>query len=124
MKTTFYRVKCGKKIVALLSGEEKLCEDSPFEIIVPNSVEASFEKHIPVVKIDGNKVNVMVSSVTHPMTEVHFIEFITVTTDKGIYTRKLNYTDVPTMDLTLNDDEKVLEVYAYCNLHGLWKADL
>ena len=123
MKTTFYRSKCGNKIMTLLSGEEKLCEDSPFEIIVPNSVEASFEKHIPVVKIENKMVYVTVSSVTHPMTENHYIQFITVRTTNGIYTKTLNYTDKPEMNLILNENEKVIEVYAYCNLHGLWKAE-
>ena len=78
--------------------------------LIPGSVEASGEKHIPAVTVSAAYVDVNVGSVNHPMEPVHWIEWVQLVTDKGIQ--------------FLLDGEKPLAVYAYCNLHGLWKTDL
>ena len=100
-------VCCGKKMTALEAGV----------------VEASREKHIPVVTVDGNSVKVSVGSVIHPMTSEHNIAWIYLLTDKGGYLRYLSADEAPEAEFALCG-EKPISVYAYCNLHGLWKADV
>ena len=91
--------------------------------LVPGTVEASHEKHIPVVNVDGDKVKVTVGSVLHPMGEDHSILWVSLETDKGVHRKNLAVGASPEVVFTLAD-EKPLAVYAYCNLHGLWKADV
>ena len=66
-------------------------------------------------------MNVVVGEVSHPMLEEHFIEWITLNTNKGVYRKELNPGDEPKAEFCLTEGEAVEEVYAYCNLHGLWK---
>ena len=91
--------------------------------LIPNTVEASGEKHIPAVKVNGNVVEVNVGSVDHPMESVHWIEWVQLVTDKGSQRRHLNPGEEPNVKFTLHD-EKAVAVYAYCNLHGLWMTEL
>ena len=91
--------------------------------LLPGTVEASTEKHIPAVKVSKNAVEVNVGSVDHPMMEVHWIEWIQLVTDKGSYRKALNPGEAPKVYFLLAG-EKPLAVYAYCNLHGLWKTEL
>ncbi len=98
------------------------CGDKMDELI-PGSVDASVEKHVPDVKIGESLVEVNVGSVNHPMEEVHWIEWVQLITDKGSYRKWLNPGDKPNVIFLLGD-EKPLAVYAYCNLHGLWKAEI
>ncbi len=91
--------------------------------IVPGTVDASLEKHIPVATVEDNTVVVKVGSVAHPMIEEHFIQWIYLLTDKGGQIKYLNAGDAPETSFALSD-EKPVAVYAYCNLHGLWKADI
>ena len=91
--------------------------------LLPGTVEASTEKHIPAVKVSKNAVEVNVGSVDHPMVDVHWIEWVQLVTNKGSYRKWLNPGDVPKVNFLL-DNEKPVEVYAYCNLHGLWKTEL
>ena len=86
-------------------------------------VEASREKHIPVVKVDGATVAVSVGEVTHPMAPEHSILWVYLETDKGGHRRAFKPGDAPEASFTLVG-EKPVAVYAYCNLHGLWKAEL
>ena len=92
-------------------------------LFVPGVVEASHEKHIPVVKLDGDKVVVEVGSVEHPMAEEHSILWIYLETDKGGHRKSLEVGKLPRAEFALAD-EKPIAVYAYCNLHGLWKAEI
>ena len=98
---------CGKKMVEL----------------VPGVVEASHEKHIPVAKVEGNLVKVAVESVEHPMAEEHSILWVALESDKGLYRKHLEVGKAPEAVFALAD-EKPVAVYAYCNLHGLWKQEL
>ena len=99
------------------------CCGDQMEVLVPGSVDASVEKHVPDVKIGEGLVEVNVGSVNHPMEEVHWIEWVQLITDQGSYRKWLNPGEAPNVKFLL-DGEKPLVVYAYCNLHGLWKADL
>lgn len=83
--------------------------------------EASTEKHVPVVVKEKNKVVVYVGSILHPMEEKHYIEWISLETDKGRYLKYLSHGDMPLVTFSLADEyEDVINVYAYCNIHGLW----
>ena len=86
-------------------------------------VEASHEKHIPVVKVEGNTVVVEIGSVAHPMTAEHSIEWVYLQTEAGGQRKDLTPNDAPAVSFALQG-EKPVAVYAYCNLHGLWKTEL
>lgn len=98
------------------------CGDKMDELL-PGTVEASTEKHIPEVKVGKSVVEVNVGSVDHPMVEVHWIEWVQLVTDQGSYRKFLKPGQAPKVSFLLGE-EKPLEVYAYCNLHGLWKTEL
>ena len=98
------------------------CGDRMNELL-PNTQEASTEKHLPAVNVTGNTVEVSVGSVHHPMQSVHWIEWVQLETDKGSYRRFLKAGDVPKVTFLISD-EVPQAVYAYCNLHGLWKTEL
>ena len=91
--------------------------------LVPNTVDASGEKHIPAVKVGDGIVEVNVGSVDHPMVDVHWIEWVQLVTDKGSYRKWLNPGEAPNVKFLLSRENPVA-VYAYCNLHGLWKTEL
>ena len=76
----------------------------------------------PVYTVEGSHGHVVVGETKHPMLEEHFIEWITLSTNQGIYRKQLNPGQEPVADFCLCDGELVEEVYAYCNLHGLWKC--
>ncbi len=90
------------------------------KLLEPRSTDASLEKHVPVVKENNNKVIVTVGEILHPMTEEHYISHIIIETDKGYYVRLLKPNDKPEIEFNLNN-EKLVSVYAHCNLHGLWR---
>ena len=105
------------------AGVKPHCCGQKMDELIPNSVEASGEKHVPAVKLLESKVEVNVGSVNHPMEEVHWIEWVQLVTDHGSYRKWLKPGEAPHVEFLLGD-EKPLAVYAYCNLHGLWKNDL
>ena len=115
--------RCGN-IVAVVkeSGVKIQCCGSAMEEIIPGTVEASKEKHIPVYSVNGNEVTVRVGSVDHPMQDVHYIEWVMLQTKFGNQRRVLKPNDAPEVKFALLDNDEVVAVYAYCNLHGLWKA--
>ena len=104
------------------SGVPMMCCGKKMTQIVPGTVEASREKHIPVARVEDGKVYVNVGSVDHPMTEEHLIEWVYLLTDKGGQRKALNAGDAPNVTFAL-ENETPIAVYEYCNLHGLWKAD-
>ena len=111
-------------IVELLEDRNGIltCCGSAMEEIIPGTVEASKEKHIPVYSVNGNEVIVRVGSVDHPMQDVHYIEWVMLQTKFGNQRRMLKPNDAPEVKFALLDNDEVVAVYAYCNLHGLWKA--
>ena len=116
--------KCGN-LVAMInaSGAPMICCGEKMTELVAGTVEASHEKHIPVAEYKDGKVAVTVGSVIHPMIPEHSILWVCLETDKGIAIKYLNPGEEPTVTFSL-EDEKPLAVYEYCNLHGLWKADV
>lgn len=124
MTTKFYKCEtCGNVVVKLVDSKVPLvCCGSKMQELVPNTVDASNEKHVPqVTLLENNMIKVEVGSVAHPMTDEHHIAFIYVETDKGGI--KIDLKDKPEAVVALGD-AKPLAVYEYCNLHGLWKTDL
>ena len=114
---------CGK-IVALVKDSKVpvMCCGQKMEEIIPGTVEASKEKHIPVYEVEGNIVKVNVGSIDHPMEEVHFIEWVSLQTKEGNQRKALKPGSKPEVKFAMTPGDEVVAVYAYCNLHGLWKA--
>ena len=98
------------------------CGDKMTEL-TPNTVEASVEKHLPVATVSGNSVTVQIGSVPHPMEDAHHIVFIYVETERGGQRKGLKPGEEPKLTFSFAEDKPVA-VYAYCNLHGLWKTEL
>lgn len=124
MATKFYKCEmCGNVVVKLVDSKVPLvCCGQKMQELVPNTVDASGEKHVPVVtRLDGNMIKVEVGSVAHPMTDEHHIAFIYVETEDGGI--KVDLKDKPEAVIALGTS-KPIAVYEYCNLHGLWKTEL
>ena len=121
----FYLCKRCGNIVGLIreGGGQLSCCGEPMSEIIPNSTDAVKEKHVPVVKVQGNEVMVEVGSVAHPMEEAHHIEWIMIETRMGRQKKVLAAGDVPAAEFALVDGDEFKAAYAYCNLHGLWKAE-
>lgn len=114
---------CGNLIVFMnKSGVEVICCGEPMQKIVPNTTEAAFEKHIPTILHKNNEVEVIVSSVEHPMTKEHYIKWIVLETKKGFQTAFLKPETLPRAKFLVADDDEVVRAYAFCNLHGLWQS--
>ena len=113
---------CGNLVGMIhASGVPMICCGEKMTALEPNTVDASAEKHVPVIAVDGNTVKVKVGSAAHPMLAEHHIEWIYLATEKGGQRKALNPGDAPEAMFTLIDDKPVA-AYAYCNLHGLWMA--
>ena len=113
--------KCGNIVAAVKeSGVSVMCCGQKMEQIIPGTVEASREKHIPEYEVKDNKVYVTVGSVEHPMTEEHYIEWISIQTKQGNQRKQLKPNQAPKVCFSLCECDEVEAVYAYCNLHGLW----
>lgn len=126
MEQKFYSCKqCGSILELIQDGGGVLvcCKDEMNEL-VPNSTDAANEKHVPEVIVYGLQVIVNVGTVPHPMTEQHYIGWICIRTTKGVHRKELKPLDEPTAAFALSDNERFVCAYAYCNLHGLWKADV
>lgn len=119
----FYCKHCGNLVGLIQEGGGQLvCCNEKMIHLTPNTVEASLEKHLPIIDIEPNAIRVSVGSVKHPMTPEHHISWIYVLTTSGGMRKVLPVDGIPMATFTLSLDEKVLAVYAYCNLHGLWKT--
>ena len=115
---------CGNLIGMIHNaGVPMKCCGQNMKMLEPGVVEASHEKHIPVVTVEGNTVKVEIGSVAHPMTEEHSIEWVYLQTCRGGQRKTLKPGDAPVVTFALAE-ETPCAVYAYCNLHGLWKTDL
>ena len=124
-KANFYICEhCGNIIEKIVDkGVPVVCCGQKMTKIEAGTVDASREKHIPKVELDGDTVKVTVGSVVHPMSAEHYIEWIYLETEKGIQRKHLTPDDAPTAIFKIADDKPVA-VFAYCNIHGLWKAEI
>ena len=125
MEMTFYRcAHCGQ-IVAIVkkTGDPVICCGEPMKELIPGTTDAAAEKHVPSFEVKGDVVEVTVGSVEHPMLEEHYIEWIAVQTKQGNQRKSLEPGEPPKACFRICDGDEVEAVYAYCNLHSLWKAE-
>lgn len=114
---------CGNIIAyAENKGVPVICCGEIMRELKPNTTDAATEKHVPVISVDGKIVTVTVGSVAHPMTEEHHISWIALETKEGNQRKELPVNGPSSAKFALSENDELLFAYAYCNLHGLWKA--
>ena len=114
MKMRFYKIE-----------DQVIISDKALKIgteLVANTVDAAQEKHVPVISISGDEVHVAVGSAEHPSLDAHYIEFIVLVTETGMQMKWLKPGMKP--EVVFKTTDKPVAVYEYCNLHGLWMADV
>jgi superoxide reductase len=97
------------------------CCGAEMKRLSENTVDASKEKHIPVVERLPNGFKVTVGSVPHPMEEKHYIEWIELIAGDTVLRQYLK----PGQPAVANfEGVKAATIVAreFCNLHGLWKV--
>lgn len=124
MELKFYQCENCGQIIAKVSdtGVPVVCCGKPMKEIIPGTVDASREKHVPVYRVEGDRVIVEIGSVAHPMAEEHYIEWVALQTQAGNQRKRLTPGSKPEVCFRICEGDQVIAVYAYCNLHGLWKA--
>lgn len=125
MNAKFYICRrCGNLVEMIHDvGVPVFCCGQKMEPLVPNTVDASGEKHLPVVTVADGVVTVNVGSADHPMLPEHFIEWVYVKTENGGQRKALKPGAAPHVSFCIGSDKPVA-VYAYCNLHGLWMTEV
>lgn len=120
----FYQCKHCKNIFESIqsSGIPVFCCGEEMEEIIANTVEASKEKHIPVVERNGDEIKIKVGAQAHPMLPEHYIQWIAVVNDNISYRKMLSPGEQPIA--TFKIEAGMYDVYAYCNIHGLWKTNI
>ncbi len=122
-KPNFYTCNVCGNMVGLIKnkGGQLVCCNVPMKKLEPNTVDASHEKHVPVYEYKDNQLTVKIGEVEHPMSEEHHIEWICIMQNNKVQRKSLNINEKPTAVFYV-DDIKDLEIYCYCNLHGLWMS--
>jgi superoxide reductase len=112
---------CGNIVEVLHEGVGTLvCCNQNMNLMEENTVDAATEKHVPVQERNEEGVVVRVGDVEHPMTDEHYIEWIEVSTDKGVSKKFLKPGEKPEVMFPVKKDVKIRE---YCNMHGLWRGE-
>ena len=113
---------CGNTVEMLCGSNQQIaCCGKPMRRLLENVVDASIEKHVPVIKESGKEIEVKVGSVPHPMDKDHYIEWIEAVKDgKIVFRQYLNPGEAP--EARFKTDAKSVIVRDFCNLHGLWKV--
>ncbi|MCL2061668.1 MAG: desulfoferrodoxin [Firmicutes bacterium] len=115
---------CGNLVGMIQDASVPLvCCGQEMKVLTPHTAEAGVEKHLPVVSLSYDSAHVKIGSLPHPMEEAHHISFVFVETQNGGQRKRLSVGDKPEVAFSFIDD-KPLAVYAYCNLHGLWKTQI
>lgn len=113
---------CGNLITKVKdSSVPVVCCGKIMEELIPGSVDASAEKHVPLCSLDENKVFVMVGEAEHPMVSEHYIAWIAIETEAGAQIKYLTPGEQPAASFCIGSQDTLIAVYAYCNLHGLWQ---
>lgn len=115
--------KCGNMVELIDEGKGVLtCCGDAMEELIPNTVDAAQEKHVPYAAIEDDDVlYVKVGEVDHPMSDEHYIMWVAAVYDDSVLKYNFKPGEIPE---AVFDYEEGMEVYAYCNLHGLWKKEL
>lgn len=118
----FYRCNhCGNIVVVVLDGKvTPSCCGEPMELLVPGTTDGAAEKHVPAVTVEGDEMIVRVGEVEHPMLDAHYIQFIAFANEKKTVVKYFHPGEEPKALF----HETHGTVYEYCNLHGLWKAEV
>lgn len=126
MELKFYKcMHCGNIAVKPFdAGVPLVCCGEQMSELVANTTDAAQEKHVPQVQVDGAQVTVQVGSVEHPMTSEHYITLICLETQKGYQIVQLSADGTPRATFCVAEGDTPLRVYEYCNLHGLWVAQI
>jgi len=128
MEMKFYRCDlCGNIIVPFLdSGVGPVCCGADMELLQAGTGDGAVEKHVPVIEReeDGHHITVKVGEVPHPMTAEHFIEFLVLSYGPRFDFRLIKSDDESTTRFCIKDNAIPLTAFAYCNLHGLYKAEI
>jgi len=112
---------CGNIVEMLHPGKgELVCCNEPMKLFVENTVDAAVEKHVPVISKTASGVSVKVGSVTHPMEESHYIEWIEIISGDKAYRQFLKPGFSPESEFCIESENVIAR--EYCNLHGLWKS--
>ncbi len=121
----FYICKhCGNIITFTENkGVPVVCCGEKMHKLVPGSVDAAVEKHVPLYEVQGNTVTVTIGSTLHPMSTEHLIDWVALETEQGTQIKHLTADSEPKVEFALIGGDTVKKVYAYCNLHGLWVAE-
>ena len=125
MDMKFFKCSHCGNIIAYVdpSGVDVVCCGDEMVEMKPNTSDGAGEKHVPVISQDGDIVTVSVGSVTHPMVEKHYIQWIALQTEQGNQRKALKPDQEPVAKFALVPGDKVVAAYELCNLHGLWKAE-
>lgn len=121
----FFKCNICGNFVGMINNSEvpMICCGTEMEEVMANTVEASKEKHIPLVSVNGDKLTVQVGSVLHPALPEHHIEFIYLQTEQGGQRKQIPIGKDPIVEFSLVSD-KPIAAFEYCNIHGLWKLDI
>ena len=121
----FFCKHCGNLVGMIENAGVKLmcCGESMVELI-PNTVDASKEKHVPQVLVSNDTVTVNIGSVPHPMISEHYIKWIYLETYSGGQRKCLKPEQEAATTFKLSAGDAAVRVFAYCNLHGLWSSDI
>lgn len=121
----FYRCEKSGRIIYEMqgAGEAPICCGEEMKLLNPKAKDGAVEKHVPIAVVEGRNVKVTVSSVAHPMLDNHYIMWIAIETTSGVQIAYLKPSDKPVASFALAEGEELVNVYSYCNLHGLWEAE-
>ena len=124
MELEFYRCEVCGQIIAVVkkTGAPVICCGRPMQKLVAGVSDGAVEKHVPVFEAKQDKVTVHVGAVAHPMTEEHHIEWVALQTKDGNQRRALTPGGKPDVTFPIAPGDEVIAVYAFCNLHGLFRA--
>jgi superoxide reductase len=113
---------CGNIVEVLhAGGGELVCCGQPMQLLVENTVDASREKHLPVLKRNGAALDAEVGAVPHPMEDKHYIEWIEVISGGRICRQHLHPGEAP--HALFAEVQAPAVVREFCNLHGLWRTE-
>lgn len=120
----YYCKHCGKVITMVNETiTPTICCGDEMQLLEPGMTDGMVEKHVPVVSVHFKKVTVRVGEQNHPMKPEHYIQWVLLQTDRGFSLKELNPGDEPKVVFSLRDDESIVGVYSYCNIHKLWKSN-
>lgn len=125
MAIRYFKCKHCGNMVSLIkdSGVPMMCCGQEMTEMRVGVTDAAVEKHVPEIVVEGKKVIVKVGSVAHPMIAEHYIEWVSIETKEGEQRKALKPEMAPEVEFALSESDELIAAYAYCNLHGLWKAE-